>query len=536
MCYHHKHKLHFVREGSTISFKMRAVSFLISVLLFICGCGLNKPPKSTLRYDISGSPATLDPQYADRQSELAIINNSFEGLTAISADGKVIPAAAESWEVSADKKSYTFTLRNDIKWSNGDDVTADDFVFGLRRLFNPVAFSDAADDYLMIKNAADILSGNKNTQSLGVKALGEKELLIELEYADPSILTLLSRASASPCQKEFFDEQKGKYGLSAKNVLCNGPFIVDSWGEDYVVIVKNPQYRKKIAIDGVNLYFNRGDSVERFLEGKTDACLIPFYRFGEANGLSGERFYDQSWLILLNRQKDILCSAEVRAAFLAAFDTDELLSNIPEYLKRYQGAIAPDAMMGGISYRDEAPIPDAAVLPKDARTAFFDAMEQLDRNSIGKLSIIVSDFEPGPKMGGLLLKEWQQKLSAFVNMEQLSYQQLIDRTQRGDFDIAIAPLVSQSDSLIDRFQLIEALEPEDDNTLSDTLSAARQQPDTAKSARLLNKAEQYIIDQYIALPLFCSPSLFSLGEGISGVYYNDINGTVYFADAVCNRG
>ena len=192
--------------------------------------------------------------------------------------------------------------------------------------------------------------------------------------------------------------------------------------------------------------------------------------------------------------------------------------------------------MGGISYRDEAPIPDAAVLPKDARTAFFDAMEQLDRNSIGKLSIIVSDFEPGPKMGGLLLKEWQQKLSAFVNMEQLSYQQLIDRTQRGDFDIAIAPLVSQSDSLIDRFQLIEALEPEDDNTLSDILSAARQQPDTAKSARLLNKAEQYIIDQYIALPLFCSPSLFSLGEGISGVYYNDINGTVYFADAVCNRG
>ena len=82
----------------------------------------------------------------------------------------------------------------------------------------------------------------------------------------------------------------------------------------------------------------------------------------------------------------------------------------------------------------------------------------------------------------------------------------------------------------------EALEPEDDNTLSDILSAARQQPDTAKSARLLNKAEQYIIDQYIALPLFCSPSLFSLGDGINGVYYNDINGTVYFADAVCTRG
>ncbi|MBQ2752208.1 MAG: peptide ABC transporter substrate-binding protein [Oscillospiraceae bacterium] len=518
-----------------MSTKMRAVSFLTALIFFICGCGLNKPPKSTLRYDISGSPATLDPQYASRQSELAIINNSFEGLTAISPEGNVIPAAAESWEVSTDKKSYTFTLRDDIKWSNGDSVTADDFVFGLKRLFNPVAFSDAADDYLMIKNASDILSGNKNTQSLGVKALSEKELLIELEYADPSILTLLSRASASPCQKEFFDDQKGKYGLSAKNVICNGPFIVDSWGDDYVVIVKNPQYREKIAIDGVNLYFNRGDSVERFLEAKTDACLIPFYRFGETKGLSGEMFYDQSWLMLFNRQKDILCSTEVRKAFLASFDKGEMLSNIPEYLKPYNGAIAPDAMMGGICYRDEAKLPTAAPLPSDARSAFFEAMEQLERNSMGKLSIIVSDFEPGPNIGGQLLREWQQKLSAYVNMEQLAYQQLIDRTQRGDFDIAIAPLVSQSDSLIDRFRLIEALEPEGDTTLSDMLSAARQQPDTAKSAKLLSKAEQYIIDQYIALPLFCSPSLFSLGEGIEGVYYNDINGTVYFADAICSR-
>ena len=518
-----------------MSFKTRALSFFIAAFLLLSGCGLNKPPKSTLRYDISGSPATLDPQYADLQSELAIINNSFEGLTAISSDGKVIPAAAESWSVSTDKKSYTFKLRSDIKWSNGDDVTADDFVFGLKRLFNPVAFSDAANEYLMIKNASDILSGNKNPQSLGVKALNEKELFIELEYADPSILTLLSRASASPCQKKFFDEQKGKYGLSAKNVLCNGPFIIDSWGDDYVVIVKNPQYRNKIAIDGVNLYFNRGDSVERFLEGKTDACLIPFYRFGETQGLSGKLFYDQSWLMLFNRQKDILCSSDVRASFLAAFDTDELLSNIPDYLNRYNGAIAPDAMISGICYRDEAKIPDAAPLPDNARSAFFDAMEQLERNSIGKLSIIVSDFEPGPQMGGLLLKEWQQKLSAFINMEQLSYQQLISRTQSGDFDIAIAPLVSQSDSLIDRFQLIESLEPEDNTTLSELLSAARQQPDTAKSAQLLGKAEQYIIDQYIAFPLFCSPSLFSLGEGISGVYYNDINGTVYFAEAVCKR-
>ena len=113
-----------------MSFKTRALSFFIAAFLLLSGCGLNKPPKSTLRYDISGSPATLDPQYADRQSELAIINNSFEGLTAISADGKVSPAAAESWEVSADKKSYTFTLRNDIKWSNGDAVTADELFAG----------------------------------------------------------------------------------------------------------------------------------------------------------------------------------------------------------------------------------------------------------------------------------------------------------------------------------------------------------------------------------------------------------------------
>ena len=160
---------------------MKATAILLAAMMIFCGCNKTKLPEDTLRYDLRSSPNSLDPQYAVSDEAIAVVKNAFEGLTAISKTGEVGPACAESWKVSADKRSYTFLLRDDLHWANGDKLVAQDFVFALKRLFNPVAVSPAAADYIMIKNAEKVMSGEFLLESLGVRAKSDRELVITLE-------------------------------------------------------------------------------------------------------------------------------------------------------------------------------------------------------------------------------------------------------------------------------------------------------------------------------------------------------------------
>ena len=504
-------------------------------IVMLGGCGLNKPPESTLRYDLGGSPSILDPQYASQSSETEVLANCFEGLTAIADTGEAVPACAESWSISNDGKQYTFKLRSDIRWSNGDAVTAYDFAYGLKRLFNTAAFSPSAQNFVMIKNADKILAGEMSVEMLGVSAKSDSELVIKLDQPTTSLLTVLSYTAASPCQKEFFEQQKGRYGLEAKNIISNGPFTVDSWSSEYIILKRNEEYRKKPAISGINMYINREDGLARFKAGSTDLFLVPFYRLNEADRLTGETVYDQSWVLLFNYENKALSSKAVRASLVAAINNDHENIALPDYLKHSDGLIAPNAMIYGTPYRETVGMPKAAELPQEVRSSFLSALDDMQLNDIGKTTLLVGNFEPGPHLGGNFQRVWQQKLSSFINMEQLEYSTLVRRAASGDFDMAIAPLISSSGSPIDSLALFDRLDGEYSQIISQMLSEARMQDDTEKAAHLLAAAEQYLIDEFIAVPIFSAPSLFVMGEGISGVRYNSVNQTVLFADAVCVR-
>ena len=512
--------------------KLLKAVFLLCLLL-LCACFKQEQPVR-LRYDLVSYPETLDPQYATSPAARTIIENSFEGLTAISPAGEVVPACAERWAVSDDRLTYTFTLRDGLRWANGDPLTAQDFVFALQRLFNSDAPAPDAGRYSMIKNAEQIRSGELPVTALGVRAKGDTVLEITLEHDDPSLLSLLSNASAMPCQQSFFADQKGRYGLAAQNLLCNGPFFVKSWSGDAISVQKNEVFRNLAQIDAVDFYVNRGDPVSLYLEGRSDLVFVPFQRLAETQGLEGQVFYDQSWMLLYNTTGKLLARRDIRAALTAALHTDELVERLPDYLQPYHGIIAPSAMLWGSPYRELAPQPQPAALPEGARQMFLSAVENLEQEDVGRLTLLVSNFLPGPDLGGAIQRRWQQELSAFVNMEQLDYYDLLDRVENGNFDIAIVPLTAQGNSPVDLLSAFESLPLIDgDNTpsISALISRARQQSEPDAAAAQLFIAEQKLVDEYVAVPLFVAPSLFATGEGIEGVSYSTVSRTVYFADA-----
>ena len=190
---------------------------------------------------------TLDPSLATDVISGTMISNSQEGLYRLGKNSKVTPGIATKTTVSKDKKTYTFTLRKNAKWSNGDQVTAQDFVYGWRRTVNPKTASQYAYLYSGIKNADKIVSGKAKTSTLGIKADGKYKLTVKLEKPMQYFKLLMGFVVFFP-QNQHAVEKYGKdYGTSSSKMVYNGPFKMTGWkGTNSTWTLKrNPNYWDK---------------------------------------------------------------------------------------------------------------------------------------------------------------------------------------------------------------------------------------------------------------------------------------------------
>src|SRR3984885_10362417 len=151
-----------------------------------------------LRRGWPGEPKTLDPQLADDTFSFPVLRDLYEGLTAEDRNGQIVPGAAESWTVDKAGTTYTFLLRPNAKWSDGDRTVASEFVQGLRRAVDPQTASGSSALLAVIKNASDIIAGRKKLTDLGVTAIGDSSVRIELERPAPFVLQILSQPIAAP--------------------------------------------------------------------------------------------------------------------------------------------------------------------------------------------------------------------------------------------------------------------------------------------------------------------------------------------------
>lgn len=187
-------------------------------------------------------PQTLDPHLAEGVPSSHILRDLFEGLTSEGPDGTVVPGAAARWNISRDGKVYTFYLRREAMWSNGDPVTAEDFVYGLRRSANPETASNYAQVLMPIVNAQEVLAGELPVPSLGVEALDEYTLQISLNNPTPYFLGLLNHSSTYPVHRASVEEH-GRAFSRPGNLVSNGPFMLVDWVvRSHVLLEKNPFY------------------------------------------------------------------------------------------------------------------------------------------------------------------------------------------------------------------------------------------------------------------------------------------------------
>ena len=189
-------------------------------------------------------PTTLDPHQAVGVPSAHILRDLFEGLTTVSSDGKVIPGTALRWNISRDARTYTFYLRRELVWSNGEPLNAHDFVYSLRRAADPETAASGANALLPILNAREVLTGDLPIEDLGISLLDEFTLQITLTGPTPYFLSLLTNPVAYPVNRANIEEFGDQFSRPG-NLVSNGAYTLADWNPRIrLELEKNPNFRE----------------------------------------------------------------------------------------------------------------------------------------------------------------------------------------------------------------------------------------------------------------------------------------------------
>lgn len=285
----------------------------------------------------SADPETLDQHKTSTTYEAHILRDLYEGLVAYSVDGKIIPGAAESWTVSEDGLTYTFKMRPDAKWSNGDPVVAGDFEYSLRRIMKPETGAKYANVLYPIKNAEKVNTGELPPEELGVKAIDDATFEITLESPTPYFIDLLGHQTGLPVHPATV-EKYGSDFIKPENIVTNGAFVLaDFTPNDSITAVKNEYFHdaENVKIDKVKFYptEDRGAALRRFQAGELHTNNdVPLEQIDFIKENFGEQFHVAPYLgtyyYAVNHESEAMSDPEVRQALSMAIDREFLAEEI----------------------------------------------------------------------------------------------------------------------------------------------------------------------------------------------------------------
>lgn len=526
-------------------FFLRFTAFFTLLLFLFSGCSSSDGTGRIIRYDINQGVSNLDPQFATDETARMIISNTFEGLFRLLPDGSVQPALANSYTVSDDGLVYTFHLREDAFWSAPDrdhpsePVTAHDFVFAFQRLFQPDTVSPFASSLLNIAHAEDILNGTAPVSALGVEALDTRTVRIVLKERETMLPSLLANTYAMPCREAFFNSTRGRYGLSARTLIFNGPFKIQNWdNESSISLRKNSVYYGSVVPAGVTFSIPSAiaktaeanfisDPVQRFLNGTTDACKIDYGLASQVEQSGGTitSFEDTVWVLALNNDPEKACrfsSIDIRQAVAFAVDRSLFAGELPDNMSVTSTLIPPAIPSNGRSFREV--VGNAAPLtysPDLARRAYRKGMEDLQADSLAFGQILICD-EPAQNMvAGYLQRTLQQYLASPIGITTVSREELLQRVSSGDYSAAVIPLTADYASPDAIFSYFRSNSPSNFTSfqnsrfddLLDSLSGASAQ----EQEEVFSQAEQLLLTECPVIPLFYETSYYGAAKGVSGI-------------------
>ncbi|UOY93209.1 peptide ABC transporter substrate-binding protein [Ectobacillus sp. JY-23] len=394
---------------------------------------------------------SMDSAKATDAVSFNVMNNVMEGLYRLDKDQKPTPGVAESFKKSDDGKTYTFKLRKDAKWSNGDPVTAKDFVFAWQRAVNPETAAEYAYIMFDVKNAEKINKKELPVDQLGVKAIDDQTLEVQLENAVPYFVELTSFATFYPQNEKFIKEQGAKYALEANTGVYNGPFVLSEWKhEQSFKLTKNDKYwdNKTVKLTEINFNIVKdvGTGVNLYEAGDVDRAGLSA-EFVDKYKSSPELVTSKDASVFFLRfnqkrggQDTPLANLKVRQALSMSFDkagiTNVILNNgsVPaDYL-------VPQDFVKGADGKDFRATNGAMnkFNADKAKKLWEEAKKELGKDKL-TIELLNYDTESAKKIGEYLKAQMEKNLPGLtVNIKQQPFKQKLDIETKEDYEMSYA--------------------------------------------------------------------------------------------------
>ncbi len=485
---------------------------------------------------IGDDPQQMDPTLNSYARASQVLQNLFKGLYKLDADGSsYVPAIAESVEISEDQLTYTFTLRENLKWSDGSDLTAEDFLFSWLRVLDPVEVSKAASDMWIIKNGKAYNQGECAAEEVGLSAPDARTFVVTLENITPWFLSLTSTTSFLPVSKAVVEANGNEWAWNVDTYVCNGPFMLKEYASlDKIVMVKNPYYYNadEIKIDSVQYSiiaetaaelnaYNAGDinvSINLNQQG-----LTQYADSDELNRLPrvGIQYSD------FNTQLPEFSDKRVRQAFAMSINRAVLLQAMGYVESPVFGFVPyaqPSLTDSSKSYRDVA----GDMFTEDVEAAKALMAEAGYPNGEGFPTVVIK-VNGGTAMqtlASVLGNMWHENLGIEYDIQQRE-SGYWDELDAGDFSVDrngyTCDYVDPSANLKIWITGSNAYENGwDDPVYDDMFNATLAMTDPAEREAALIEAEKYLVDQMPGMPLYSMETQFLVKPNIKGVIANPI--------------
>ena len=518
----------------------KKINILSITLIFLIGCSENiSPVDSGLEQQIyhhgNGSePQGIDPHIVTGVPEHHILISLCEGLTIPNPNPKgsdgYIPGTAESWSISDDGKEYIFKLNKNAKWSNGDPVTADDFVWSWKRILTASLGSQYPDMLYYLVGAYEYHNGQiDNFDEVGVKALDSHTLKVNLKNPTPFFIGLLSHYSTWPVHKETvlkhgdIDDRNGEWTRPG-NFVCNGPFQLKTWElNNKIVVEKNPHYydASMVRLNEIHYYpvSNVMTEDRMFRAGQlhltssmpTQKC--PIY-IEEKNPNLKIDPYMGTYFYRINTENETLSDVRVRKALAYSIDRQLLVDKVTQCGQIPAYSFTPPGSNG---YQPSTEIPYDPVL---AKQLLAEAGYSSD-NPFPKLEILFNTNEGHRKVALAIQQMWQNELGIEVELVNQDWKVYLSREMVGDFQISRAGWIGDYE---DPNTFLDLMRPNRGNNKTgwenmdfDALvEEANTINDQEKRYELLNEAEKILIDNMPIIPLYTYVRVYQLSPDVKG--------------------
>jgi oligopeptide transport system substrate-binding protein len=447
-----------------------------------------------------------------------LLNNINEGLYRLDANDKPHPAMAKSVDISDDTLTYTFTLRDGIKWSNGDPVTAQDFEYGWMTLLNPDTAAEYA--YLLysfIKGAAAYNSGDGSAEDVGIEALDNKTLKVTLNGPYPFWLGLAgSHQTYLPVNQKFYEQQGEDYAQSADSLLYNGPYIMTEFNPSTgATLVKNKDYWDKDNVDvqkivcrivkdastRVNLYtagdLDFGELTSEYVNEYKDSPA--FMRIIE---------FSTFWLNM-NFKDEIFQNENIRRAIQMSFDRDALANKILN-----DGSVGADGYVpagiagpGNQTFREAVGPTMPAYDPQQAKELWQKGVEELGQEPT--FTLLTGDTGTARDAGTFLQSEFKA-MGANIEINVQPFDEFLDLSTKGDFQMSLYGWIADYNDPMNFLDLFlsdsEFNDPSFKNARYDQLiTAAQTETDAKVRMDKLIEAERLLVEDQAAIaPVYFS--------------------------------